>query len=59
MMGKGREEKVRGDFLEKELEEVGEEKKGVGEGQEKGDKEVVRVEIEEKSLGKIKVNRDL
>lgn len=51
-------EKVRADFLEKELQQLREENKVLQERYEKAHKELVRVQIEQKTLGKIKVNTD-
>ena len=56
---KATEEKVRADFLEKELQQLREENKALRERYEKAHKELVRVQIEQKTLGKIKVNTDL
>lgn len=59
IIAKATEEKVRADFLEKELQQLREENKALRERYEKAHKELVRVQIEQKTLGKIKVNTDL
>ena len=59
IIAKVTEEKVRADFLEKELQQLREENKALRERYEKAHKELVRVQIEQKTLGKIKVNTDL
>lgn len=59
IIAKATEEKVRADFLEKELQQLREENKVLQERYEKAHKELVRVQIEQKTLGKIKVNTDL
>lgn len=56
---KAAEEKVKADFLEKELKHLREENKVLQERYEKAHKELVRVQIEQKTLGKIKINTDL
>lgn len=56
---KAAEEKVRADFLEKELKHLREENKVLQERYEKAHKELVRVQIEQKTLGKIKVNTEI
>ena len=59
IIAKATEEKVRADFLEKELQQLREENKVLQERYEKAHKELVRVQIEQRTLGKIKVNTDL
>lgn len=59
IIAKATEEKVKADFLEKELQQLREENKVLQERYEKAHKELVRVQIEQKTLGKIKVNTDL
>lgn len=59
IIAKAAEEKVRADFLEKELQQFREENKALRERYEKAHKELVRVQIEQKTLGKIKVNTEL
>ena len=59
IIAKATEGKVRADFLEKELQQLREENKALRERYEKAHKELVRVQIEQKTLGKIKVNTDL
>lgn len=59
IIAKATEEKVRADFLEKELQQLREENKVLQERYEKAHKELVRVQIEQRILGKIKVNTDL
>lgn len=59
IIAKATEEKVRADFLDKELQQLREENKALRERYEKAHKELVRVQIEQKTLGKIKVNTDL
>lgn len=56
---KAAEEKVKADFLEKELKHLREENKVLQERYEKAHKELVRVQIEQKTLGKIKVNTEI
>ena len=46
-------------FLEKELQQLREENKALRERYEKAHKELVRVQIEQKTIGKIKVNTEL
>ena len=59
IIAKATEEKVRADFLEKELQQLREENKVLQERYEKAHKELVRVQIEQRTLWKIKVNTDL
>ena len=59
IIAKAAEEKVRANFLEKELQQLREENKALRERYEKAHKELVRVQIEQKTLGKIKINTDL
>lgn len=59
IISKAAEEKVRANFLEKELQQLQEENKTLRERYERAHKELVRVQIEQKILGKIKVNTDL
>lgn len=59
IIAKAAEEKVRADFLEKELQQLREQNKVLQERYEKAHKELVRVQIEQKTLGKIKINTDL
>lgn len=59
IIAKATEEKVKADFLKKELQQLREENKVLQERYEKAHKELVRVQIEQKTLGKIKVNTDL
>lgn len=59
IISKAAEEKVRANFLEKELQQLREENKTLRERYERAHKELVRVQIEQKILGKIKVNTDL
>lgn len=56
---KAAEEKVKADFLEKELKHLREENKVLQERYEKAHKELVRIQIEQKTLGKIKVNTEI
>lgn len=59
IIAKAAEEKVRANFLEKELQQLREQNKVLQERYEKAHKELVRVQIEQKTLGKIKINTDL
>lgn len=59
IIAKAAEEKVRADFLEKELQQLREQNKVLQERYEKAHKELVRVQIEQKTLGKIKVNTEI
>lgn len=59
IIAKAAEEKVRVNFLEKELQQLREENKVLQERYEKAHKELVRVQIEQKTLGKIKVNTEI
>ena len=59
IIAKAAEEKVKADFLEKELQQLREENKALRERYEKAHKELVRVQIEQKTIGKIKVNTEL
>ena len=59
IIAKAAEEKVKAEFLEKELQQLREENKALRERYEKAHKELVRVQIEQKTIGKIKVNTEL
>lgn len=59
IIAKATEEKVKADFLEKELQQLREENKALRERYEKAHKELVRVQIEQSTFGKIKVNTEI
>lgn len=63
IIAKATEEKVRAEFKaqeqEKELQQLREENKVLRERYEKAHKELVRVQTEQKTLGKIKINTDI